>query len=463
MSVRDANKAQPQTPIIPLAKQSVDTDDSSTAANNSAQQLPEPVMRSGRTRVPANPRAKVQPVNAASSTASTSSLPSSSFSSTSLPRTEPQVTAPSSAAKPAPATKAAFEIHPGVTVLGGIEWGPMAGISMQFNLKLVSVNVEKRLKAQGIAITSEDVNKSEAAATLLNKMGAGSSSSGVMQYLGDQMLSRQNIEAFKAAQTEAYLAEGKQSLDALGSATRINKKIEPYVWLVPMTLQATGENLVKFFDLALGFRETGIDLPSMIVNEAIEKGNVDFLRRLRTAYPAMSFAKLLSSALTEASKVQFLPDAGKRREIVSMALADGGVPDSMRERVKLEDLALLANDAELIALLLKGGISTKPYADPNAVPLLHRAARTSNLAVFKLLVEAGLDINQRQWSKEGDHVMAIAASRKDNLPMLKYLVEECPGIENRRKKVEGARNVAEFHKHEELAGYLNKALETAKD
>ena len=46
------------------------------------------------------------------------------------------------------------------------------------------------------------------------------------------------------------------------------------------------------FGLALGFRDKGIDLPSMIVNDAIEKRNAAFLTRLHEAYPDTNLAEI---------------------------------------------------------------------------------------------------------------------------------------------------------------------------
>ncbi len=415
-------------------------------------------MGSRRTKVPRNARAKQKPVETSSSSSSTSAV-------SGLPKdkSEPRLVATAGAKQDAPAQMARFDIFSGVHAVNGLRHGALAGLGAQLQLKLVSQNVEKRLKAQGIMVTGEDLAKFEAAESLISRMPTGPVPAQFRQELSAHVISKESAEKYKAAQIDAYLAEGKEFLNALASGKSARVEVEPYLWLVPMTLQAKGENLAKFFDLALAFREKGVELPSMIVNDAIEKGNVDFLRSLRAAYPEMSFAKLFSSALAEASKAHSSGISGKQREILRMALADGGLPDSEQERIKVENLALQTGDVELMAGLLKAGVSQKPYANTNAAPLLHRAARTSDVAVFKLLVEAGLDINQRQWSMEGDHVLALAASGAGGLPLVKYLVEDCPGLEKRRKKMEGALNVASVHKHTGIIDYLTKALATAKD
>ncbi len=64
------------------------------------------------------------------------------------------------------------------------------------------------------------------------------------------------------------------------------------LWIVGATLACDGDKLKQFFDLALGFRDKGIDLPSMIVNDAIEKRNAAFLTRLHEAYPDTNLAEI---------------------------------------------------------------------------------------------------------------------------------------------------------------------------
>ena len=64
------------------------------------------------------------------------------------------------------------------------------------------------------------------------------------------------------------------------------------LWIVGATLAGDGDKLKQFFDLALAFRDKGIDLPSMIVNDAIEKRNAAFLTRLQEAYPDTNLAEI---------------------------------------------------------------------------------------------------------------------------------------------------------------------------
>ncbi len=450
---------KPQSPVpTTTAVSTSPTGDSSAAPDQAGQKLPTPTMGSRRTKVPPNARAKQKGVDSSSSSSSSSAI-------SHLPqdKSEPRFVAPGGNKQDAPARKAAFDIYPGIHAASGLRHGMQGGVSAQIHLKLVSQNVEKRLKAQGITVTGEDIAKFEAAESLISRMPTGPVPAQFRQELSAHFITKESAEKYKAARIDAYLAEGKDFLNALASGKNAHVGVEPYLWLVPMTLQAKGEHLAKFFDLARAFREKGVELPSMIVNDAIEKGNVDFLRSLRAAYPDMSFATLFSSALAEASKAHSTGISGKQREILRMALADGGRPESEQERVKVENLALQTGDAEMMASLLKSGVSSKPYANENTAPLLHRAARISDLAIFKSLVEAGLDINERHWSMEGDHVLALAASEAGGLPLVKYLVEECPGLEKRRKKMEGAQSVASVHKHAAINAYLTKALETSTD
>ncbi len=457
MSVPGLPSSPSTTPTTTAVPQTT-TGASSAEPEQGGQKAQTPTMNSRRTRVPPNARAKQRAVDTQSSSSSTSAV-----SGLSQDKSEPRFVTPDGNKQGAPARKAVFDIYPGVHAASGLRQDMLVGMSAQIHLKLVSQNVEKRLKARGIAVTWEDVAKFEAAESLISRKPVGPVPAQFRQELSTYFISKESAEKYKAAQIDAFLAEGKDFLNALASGKSARVGIEPYLWLVPMTLQAKGEYLAKFFDLALAFREKGVELPSMIVNDAIEKGNVDFLRSLRTVYPEMSFAKLFSSALAAASKAQSTGISGRQREILRMALADGGLPDSEQERVKVENLALQTGDAEMMASLLKSGVSSKPYANGNTTPLLHRAARITDLATFKLLVAAGLDVNQRHWSMEGDHVLALAASRENGMPLVKYLVEECPGLAKRRKKMEGAQSVASVEKHAAIHEYLTKALETATD
>ena len=90
---------------------------------------------------------------------------------------------------------------------------------------------------------------------------------------------------------EHLLRVGKESLEKLepvkaeSSSSRRTFETLRQGWLIEATINADDNMLKAFFELAIEFQDKGIDLPSMIVNHAINEDNLQFLRRLNTVYP----------------------------------------------------------------------------------------------------------------------------------------------------------------------------------
>lgn len=93
-----------------------------------------------------------------------------------------------------------------------------------------------------------------------------------------------------------FLTIGKEYLENLkpipsgsGPSTSV---VTSCLWLVGITMKAEGKNFKQLFELAIAFKEKGFDLPSLIVNEAIENRNTTFLSRLREAFPDTNLAEV---------------------------------------------------------------------------------------------------------------------------------------------------------------------------
>ena len=69
------------------------------------------------------------------------------------------------------------------------------------------------------------------------------------------------------------------------------------LWLVDATIHSGDEMLKPFIELAVEFREKGLDLPSLIVNEAIKRDDTKFLQRLNQAFPNTNLIEIYRNGL----------------------------------------------------------------------------------------------------------------------------------------------------------------------
>jgi hypothetical protein len=230
-----------------------------------------------------------------------------------------------------------------------------------------------------------------------------------------------------------FAAKAREYLSAMDKLMARDHSPLNYLSLISISATADDDNLKEIFEVALGYQAKGIDVPSMIFNEAIEKGNVELITRLRRLFPAINLASGLQEAL---SSRRLLAYNESQVAVIKMMVADGGKPKDDRQRSLLESFACRTGDVEFMRLLLDKDISSPDINFGSwalgTAPLLHQAARYGHLPLVKFMIERGYDVNQ---THDIDRTVLLdACSRKGNLAVVKYLVEECPNLKPVNKR-----------------------------
>jgi len=132
-------------------------------------------------------------------------------------------------------------------------------------------------------------------------------------------------------------------------------------------------------------------------------------------------------------------------------------PDAMKtEKVgwTLLHAAAYSGNVELVRLLLKRGAAIDAVANTKYKNTpIQTAMLSSQGAVARVLVDAGADINHKQW--EGFTVLHDAASRGD-LDLVRFFVKRGADVNARTIRGETPAMSAQNHKHPEVAAELER-------
>lgn len=292
MSVREASQfptVYPTSSFEPEKKAKVRSGPPSESQNDDVStSAPRMGSRRTPTRVPPNPRKKNASEAAGSAFASTeprqlasrassNSSPASytSTSSTASTSSTPSTSSISSTANTSSSarTNAAKSVAPAHDIT-----------SPAVNKPIVFKRDEKVSKY----LTGDDVML-----TMTAKLNAAFVTKQVNELVELQRLRKEDPAKLRAGESP-FVTIGKEILANLkpiqGGPTP--STVASCLWLVSATPVAEGDKMKQFFDLAIAFSEKGIDLPSLIVNDAIEKRNAAFLTRLQEAYPDTNLGEL---------------------------------------------------------------------------------------------------------------------------------------------------------------------------
>ncbi len=239
------------------------------------------------TRVPPNPRKKNASEAAGSAFASTEPRQLASRASSSSPASHTSTSSTASTSS----TPSTSSISSTANTSSSARTNAAKSVAPANNVTSPAVSkpiVFKRDEKVSNYLTGDDLML-----TMTAKLNAAFVTKQVNELVELQRIRKEDPAKLRAGESP-FVTIGKEILANLqpiqGSPTP--STVASCLWLVSATLAAEGDKMKQFFDLAIAFSEKGIDLPSLIVNDAIEKRNAAFLTRLHEAYPDTNLGDL---------------------------------------------------------------------------------------------------------------------------------------------------------------------------
>jgi hypothetical protein len=212
--------------------------------------------------------------------------------------------------------------------------------------------------------------------------------------VNNAQLSAAHISVAQQQLISAFISGAQDHLNVQDDEQEDEKSPINYLSLIAFSDFADDDNTKKIFGIGLQFQKKGIDLPSMIINHAIDKGKHVLLERLQRLIPSLSLAAGLARALDSKHPSTY---GEAHIACIKLMLADGGKPSNVRERCLLEAIACSCGDIGLMGMLLDKKISSplsRLTSGPfDSTPLIRAAARYGNHELVQFMIGRGFDAN----------------------------------------------------------------------